>query len=442
MPDGGPARDFVASFRNAEPLGILTCAGPLPLEIARLVTARGRPVHLVALEGFADPGAAAYPHERVGLGQLDRLLRSFRRAGCREIVIAGAMRRPDLLRLRPDLGILKHLPTILSLTRGGDDSVLRRIVRFFENQGFIVRGAGEVAPELLAGAGALGRHAPDAAHCEAIDRAARALAALGDFDIGQAAVATAERVLTIETSRGTDAMLESLAADAGATGAVLVKLAKPGQELRVDLPAIGARTVEAARAAGLAGIAVGAGRTIVLEREAMLAAADAEGLFVAGITTMPPRVAAPPPDMRQLAVMARRAPTPNERGDIGIGRQLLPLLVAEGLGRAAIISRHHVLGVAGAQPVASLIASLGRDASWGRRRFRKQLGVLALDIAWSSDLLTREVFQAAADAHLAGIACLGAPLPRERLLELIGWANDGRLFLLAEEPPEPEEALP
>lgn len=433
------------------PIGILACAGALPLEIARLATARGRRVHIIAIDGFADPAVKAYPHDWVGLGQLARLVASFRRAGCREMVIAGGMRRPDLLRLKPDWGLVRYFPTILSLTRGGDDSVLRRIVRFFESEGFVVRGAGEVAPELLASDHPLGSHVPSAPQRRAIDRASHAILALGAFDIGQAAVATPDRVIALEGARGTDAMLASLASQDGRreqlADAVLVKLAKPGQELRIDLPTIGPRTVDGARAAGLSGIAVGHTQAITLEREVMIAAADAAGMFVTGIE--PPEAATPPVDprdpatmmayamtLRPLTVMARRAPTPSERRDIAIGRRLMAVLAEHELGRAAVIARDHVLAVSASLPVPLMIASLGRDSQWGRRRFSKQIGILLLDTARDASLLDLAVFQAAADAKLAGIACLGAPLPSDRRDEIVGWANDGRMFLLSEEPPD------
>jgi DUF1009 family protein len=197
--------------------------------------------------------------------------------------------------------------------------------------------------------------------------------------------------------------------------------------------------VTGARAAGLAGIAVGAGRSITLERAALVAAADAAGLFVVGIHPPAPLSQAPLADMQPFTVHSRRAPTPNERGDIGIGRRLLPVLIEEGLGRAAIVSRHHVLSVAGGHSVSAMIAALGRDGQWGRRRFRKQLGVLVMHIAAPSAVLGRDVFQAAAEAKLAGIVCFGGPLPEDRFAEIVGWANDGRMFLLAEAPPKPDE---
>ena len=252
---------------GSRPLGILAGSGQLPLAIAAAAHASGRPVHIVGIDGFADEEIAGYSHERVNLGQVGRMIRSFQSASCRDLVIAGAMRRPNLWGLKIDSGFFRSIGTVLKLTRGGDDSVLRRIVRFFEGEGFEVVGVDRVAPHLLAGIGALGRIEPQGEHMRAISRASALLRALGAFDVGQGAVGDGTRIVAVEGVRGTDAMLEQVRAwqadAAGETGdnpdlggAVLVKLPKPGQELRVDLPAIGPGTVERAHACGLAGIVV------------------------------------------------------------------------------------------------------------------------------------------------------------------------------------------
>ncbi len=454
MRDGGSRQ--AATGEGAGPLGILAGAGSFPLEIAAAVSGRGRAVHVVAIDGFAAPEAARFPGERVGLGQVGRMLRSFRRADCREIVIAGGLQRPDLTRLRPDWGLIRHLPTLLRLTRGGDDSVLRRVVQFLERQGFVVRGAGDVAPELLAEAGPMSRRRPEADHGLAIARAVAAMQALGGFDIGQAVVATAERVIAVESARGTDALLAALGPDGAAAGAgvggVLVKLAKPGQELRVDLPAIGPQTIVRAAAAGLMGIAVSAGRAIVLERQVLVAEADQAGLFVHGIAPAaeddagPALAAVDPFRLKPLTVLARRAPTPSERQDILMARQLMPVLASQSLGAAAIIAGRHVLAVAAGLAVPAMIHLVGRDSQWGRRAFKAQLGTLVIDLgqadggqpgegqpAASEVHLTRDVFAAAHAAGLAGVVCLGMAIPESRRAEVIGWANDARMFLLAEE---------
>ena len=441
-----------------DPIGILAGGGSLPLVLATAVRAAGRPVHIVAIAGHAEPGAGAFPHEWINLGRTGGILASFRRAGCREIVIAGSMQRPNLLRLRIDAGFVRHLPTLLAMTRGGDDSVLRRVVRFFEGEGFVVRGAGELAPALQAPVGALGRHLPAAAARAAMTRAERVIRALGPFDLGQGIVATAERVIAVEGVRGTDAMLDDLGpAGCGAglgRGAVLVKLAKPGQEMRVDMPTIGPVTLERAAAAGLAGLAVGAGSAIVLERGLLTERADAAGLFVVGIGTgAQPNETAPGPNaapavscsfaappVAPLMLLGRHTPTPSDRRDLAVARRLLPILAAEGAGPAVVVSGEHVLAVSGVLPVAKLIGPLAARSRWGLWALRGRVGTLALDLTAGSSaadttaLLGIELFRAAKQAKLAGLACFGAAIPDGVKADVIAWANEAGIFLMAEVP--------
>lgn len=438
---------------STTPLGILAGGGQFPFDIARAQLRQGRRVHIVALDGFADAaGMVEFPHEWAGLGQVDRILTSFRGNGCREMIIAGTLQRPNLLRLRIDGGFVRHLPTVAKLTRGGDDSVLRKVVRFFEAQGFKVVGVPDVAPELLAPPGDLASARRSADHDRAIARASAVIRALGPFDVGQAVVATPDRVVAVESIRGTDAMLSELGSEGAGSGTgrggVLVKLTKPGQELRVDLPAIGPMTAERARAAGLAGIAVGAGAAVVLERDRLRALADEAGLFVSGIDdgasaagAQAPKPRWAPSDIARLpplTPLSRRVPTPSERRDITIARELIETIRREGAGRASVVAREHALLVQGALPLVPLLAPLGRRNHWGLRLFRSQIGTLALDLDGLDDdavaaSFPMDTFRAARDARLAGIICLGRPVPERLIWDWAGWANDGKLFLLVEE---------
>ncbi|MEZ5818451.1 MAG: UDP-2,3-diacylglucosamine diphosphatase LpxI [Hyphomicrobiaceae bacterium] len=436
-----------------EPLGVLACAGPLPVELAEAGARQGRPIHIVAIEGFAGDEVAKFPHERVSIGQLGRMLASFRSAGVKEIVIAGAMQRPNLMGLRIDWGFVRHLPTVLALTRGGDDSVLRRVVRFFEGEGLTVVGASDIAPGLLAPHGVMTARQPSAEQSLAIQRGTRLIADLGRFDIGQGVIATADEIVAVEGLRGTDAMLRDLgpgeAAEGRGLGGVLVKLAKPGQEMRIDLPTIGPETVRRAAAAGLAGIAVGAGGAIVLEQARVIADADAAGLFVTGIGRASPemplqdgcsngqendeREQAQTP--RGLEVVARRAPTPGERRDMAIGREVLLVLGAHGAGRAVLVSREHVLAVAGEGALAPFLKGHGRTRTWARTALGRRRGVLVVDVAatgsaGAESLLDLELFSTAKATQLAGIVVL-APLGEgERRKECIAWANEAGVFLM------------
>ena len=152
------------------PLGILAGGSGLPIEIAEAVMGRGRGVHIVGLRGEAEPGISRFPHTWVEWGGVGAILTAFRAAGCRDIVIVGRVRRPNLTRIRPDLGFWRALPSVLSSLRGGDDAILRMVVGFFESHGLVVRGAHQAAPELIAPSGPIGTRQPGPAEREAIAR--------------------------------------------------------------------------------------------------------------------------------------------------------------------------------------------------------------------------------------------------------------------------------
>jgi hypothetical protein len=279
-----------ASAQADDPLGLICGTGTVPFAVAEAVRRRGRPVVLFALRGWADAAAVtAYPHHWITLGQFGRFCRLARTERCRDLVLVGGLVRPPLLHLRLDWGTLRQMPLIIRSFRGGDDHLLSGMGRMFESVGFRLIGAHEAAPEITAPGGALGRISPAAVTADAIARGFALLAATSAFDIGQAAVVAGRRVVAIEAAEGTDAMLDRVAAMrasgritvAAGTG-VLVKAPKRRQDRRFDLPSIGPGTVTRAAKAGLAGIAVIAGATIIAEPQRIAEEADRAGLFVAG----------------------------------------------------------------------------------------------------------------------------------------------------------------
>jgi DUF1009 family protein len=276
---------------GAAPLAVICGSGTLPYAVATAAAAGGRRVVLFALRGWADPAqVAAFPHHWMGLGQGGRFKRLATAEGCRDVVWIGGLVRPRLGQLRFDLTTLRQVPRLLRAFRGGDDGVLSTISRVFEEHGFRLVGAHEVAPQLLVPPGVLAGPAPSARQRQEIARGLRILDAIGGFDIGQAAVVAGERCLAIEAAEGTDAMLARVAEMRRSgrvrmpegTG-VLVKAPKPGQDRRFDLPAIGPRTVEGVAQAGLAGLAVVAGGAIIAEAERLAEIAARRGLFVVGV---------------------------------------------------------------------------------------------------------------------------------------------------------------
>lgn len=196
----------------------------------------------------------------------------------------GPVRRPSLLDLRPDAEGTRILARIGRAAFAGDDGILAAIIRVFNDEGFHVLGAHEILREVVAPSGVLTRAQPDALAMADIGRGVHVTRLLGAADVGQGCVVQQGLVLAVEAVEGTDAML----ARAGTLrrdglGGILVKLLKPGQDRRADLPTIGPTTVRNACAAGLRGLAFEAGATILAEREATVAAADAAGLFLLGL---------------------------------------------------------------------------------------------------------------------------------------------------------------
>lgn len=272
------------------PLALICGAGSLPLAVADYVAARGRPVLLFPLQGIAKPeDYANRPHTWVRLAMFGAFARVARAAGCRELVMIGSLVRPSFWQVRFDLTTLMLLPRIAAAFRGGDDHILSSGVKLIEEQGFRVLGAHEVAPEILVPEGPLTRAQPTERDRADIALGLDYLRATGPFDVGQAVVVSGRHVQAVEAAEGTDGMLNRIA-ELRASGrvrtpagsGVLVKAPKLGQDLRFDMPSIGPRTVEGVVHAGLAGIAVVAGSTIVAESAQLIDAADRANIFVVG----------------------------------------------------------------------------------------------------------------------------------------------------------------
>ncbi|MBY0423093.1 MAG: UDP-2,3-diacylglucosamine diphosphatase LpxI, partial [Parvularculaceae bacterium] len=206
---------------------------------------------------------------------------------CDAVVLAGRVRRPDFASLKPDMKGAALLPKIIAAAAKGDGALLSLVVETLEAEGVKVLAPETVLGDLAAPGGALGAFAPSAEDRADIAKAARLVAALGPFDVGQAAVVARGFVLAVEAAEGTDAMLDRCALLPGRgseRSGVLLKRPKPQQERRIDLPVVGAETMRRAAAAGLAGVAVEAGGALVVDRAATLAAADSLRLFVYGFS--------------------------------------------------------------------------------------------------------------------------------------------------------------
>ena len=270
-------------------LGLIAGGGTLPLSVAARCEAEGRPVFLVRLAGFADPHLARYPGIEAGMAEFGKVLSALRRAGCDAVCFAGTVNRPDFKTLKPDFKGATLLPGIVAAAAKGDDALLRKILSVFEAEGYAIEGADDIlGGETLPG-GALGAVAPTSPQLADLRKALYVAEKAGELDIGQGAVVCDGLVLAVEAQEGTDAMLARVAglpADLRGSGAdrkgALGKAPKPIQDLRVDMPVMGARTVEMAAAAGLAGVGGFAGKLIVIDRAGVIEAANRLGLYVWG----------------------------------------------------------------------------------------------------------------------------------------------------------------
>jgi DUF1009 family protein len=272
-------------------LAIVCGGGTLPFALADAAIGRGRRVVLFPLRGWTDPQrVVAYRHHWTWMGQFGRFIRLAAEEGCREVAFIGSVTRPALWQIRPDLRVLRLMPQLVRLYRGGDDRLLSGIGRLFEQHGFRLVGPQEIAPGLVMPRGPLGAREPAANDRADIARGLALLAATSPFDIGQAVVVADNQVLSVEGPEGTDQALARVAQlrregriQSPRGRGVLVKSAKIGQDQRFDLPTIGPQTVERAAEAGLAGVAVVAGSTIVAEPERIASTADRAGIFVIGV---------------------------------------------------------------------------------------------------------------------------------------------------------------
>lgn len=263
-------------------LALIAGQGALPLHLSEALHAAGTPHTVFSLEGFEPdlPDVTSFRVEDLG-----QVLKDLSDAGVSEVCFAGAMQRPpiDPARLHPLS--LPLVPRLMSVLQQGDDRLLREVIAIFEEAGLKVRGAAEIAPELTAPDGAI-CGTPGPQHLADAEKGRSLLASLSPHDVSQGCVFANGHCLGIETLQGTDAMLgfvaETRTPVAPQAGGVFTKRAKLGQDLRIDMPAIGPETVRIAAAAGLSGICVEAGHVLLLDRMRLIRDAQAHDIVVWG----------------------------------------------------------------------------------------------------------------------------------------------------------------
>jgi len=264
-------------------LGIIAGRGKLPRQLIEACRRDQKPFFVLGLKGQTEPETVANTnHAWSRLGATAESLSILKSNGVDTLVMAGSIRRPSLAEMRPDFRTLQVFAR-LGLAAFGDDSLLKAVAEEVEKDGFKVVGAHEVAPELLTPEGVLGRMQPVNENKADIEFGIIVTKTLGRLDVGQAAVVQQGIVLGIEAVEGTDALIDRCRSlRRKGRGGVLVKSCKPQQDRRIDLPAVGVRTVRKAFEAGLEGIAIEAGASLLLDREAVIEAADKLGLFIVG----------------------------------------------------------------------------------------------------------------------------------------------------------------
>lgn len=276
-------------------LAIVAGSGRLPVYVAEAARAIGEEPLIFPIHGESDSDWSNYEAVGLGIGDIAGFKRATRAAGIDRIVLSGGVRvRPSWKDIRLNFGTIWRLPRLLAtLMHGGDNLVLTTTIGLLEDEGMKVIGAHEIAPGLVARTGAIGTHCPDKQSLTDIDVSIRAARLLGELDIGQGVIAVGGRVVALEGPEGTDSMIGRIN-ELRARGristkrrGVLVKLCKPGQDVRVDLPSAGLSTLRNALDAGLAGIALEAGRALLLDQPEVIEFADRNGLFIVGIEPDP-----------------------------------------------------------------------------------------------------------------------------------------------------------
>lgn len=276
-------------------LVLIAGAGRLPELVAESLRRARRPFRVIALRGFTGATLRASADATVDLLDLAATLKLLRRWGPAVVVPAGGVSRPSPAAILNAGAALRNREALRAIAGGGDDRLLRAAVTLVEEEGHRVVGVHEAAPDLLCPEGPIGRRTPDAGAAASIRSGRGVLDALSPYDLGQAVALAGDRILAVEGPEGTDRMLararvlgrRPFGFGRAMPATVLVKAPKVGQDRRIDLPAIGPRTVRNAARAGCVGLALEAGGTLIIDRVATAAVADSLGLFVVGYGATP-----------------------------------------------------------------------------------------------------------------------------------------------------------
>ena len=428
-----------------DPIGIVAGGGSLPGEIARSLAERNIPMHVIWVEGSAEPELKAYPHTVVNWASLGRAVAALRSAGVRRVLFVGKTARPVWRTARPDFTFLAALPAVIGILKaGGDDAVLRGLLALFEKKGFVIAGAGDIAPELLVERGHLAGPSPNARDDADIAKGLALVAALGRHDIGQGAIVSGGVIEAIEGAEGTDRMIARVAERRRAGGGdpakvragVLVKRPKPGQDLRVDLPAIGPETVSAAARAGLAGMAVMAGHVLMAERHELIARANAYKLFILGVAGDAIANASKANASGDLSFDFRGSarPSAGALADAKAGVRMMRDLANFETGSAVLLARGRVLAIGARERPLDVIAR------W--TQFLRAKGRVGVVVMGPDEEFTGALAESAAGANVAGFVILTGKGEAQRVPHSVIAIADKLKLFIAETPVQNEEPKP
>jgi len=270
-------------------LALIAGGGGLPVEIANHLRATGRPYIVIRIETLSDAALDDHPGHTLGLGDFLKLFEILSAEACKAVCMCGYVQRPDFDTMKRDEMGARVLPAIQSAGRGGDDSLLRQLANVITAQGYVIEGAHEANPDLLIGSGLQAGPDLSPAVMEDAQKALSIAAAIGKLDIGQAVIVAGGVTLAVEAQEGTQAMLRRIPSLHGtlrgtpeARKGVLAKLAKPIQDLRLDMPTIGIATVDDVAEAGLCGIVARSHHLLIVDKPAVFARAAEKGIFIHG----------------------------------------------------------------------------------------------------------------------------------------------------------------
>ncbi|RMF43092.1 MAG: LpxI family protein [Planctomycetota bacterium] len=292
--DASESASLTSLTAPPDPIGIVAGWGSFPLEVARDLRDTGHRVIIAALRDHADPALQQYASDMQWFGvlKLGRQIRYFQRHGVRSVILAGKVFKHRIL--YHGMGWMGHMPDwtcvqafrehFISRTKDGrDDSLLTAIVAAFENKNMRVVPITQCGPRLLAETGCLTHRRPSSAQMRDIAFGWQIARQMGRLDIGQSITVKDQMVLGVEAIEGTDALIDRTGQLCPRGRFTLVKVAKPQQDMRFDVPTIGVRTVEQMRRAGGTVIAIEAGRTIFVEREETLRLAQRAGIAIVAL---------------------------------------------------------------------------------------------------------------------------------------------------------------